>query len=94
MDRLEGLPFYDFSAQNKYASNYNVAYKRAVQAQNEKIESKHSPYAKPAEIEKWDREFKRWKKNAENYSTLAKVEEKSFEAQKPEGLGMKIDFMA
>lgn len=94
MDRLQGLPFYDFSAQNKYASNYNVAYKRALQTQNELIEAKHSPHAKPVEVDKLELDLKRWKKNAENYSTLAKVEEKSFKAQKPEGLGMKIDFMA
>jgi len=94
MYRLEGLPFYDFSAQNKYAPNYNVAYKRAVQAQNEIIEAKHSPNAKPAEVEKWEKDLKRWEKNAEKFSDLAKVEEKTLKAQKPDGLGMKIDFMA
>ena len=94
MNKLQGLPFYDFSVQNKYAPNYNVAYKRAVQAQNEVIEAKHSPYAKPAEIEKWENDWKRWKSEVKDLSILAKVEENCLKKEQKNGLGMNIDFLA
>lgn len=94
MNRLEGLPFYDFSWKNKYASNYNVAYKRAVRAQNELVEAKHSPHVTAAEVEKWKQDLKTQKAKVEDYSILARSEENTLKGQKKDGVGMNIDFMA
>lgn len=94
MNRLQNLPFYDFSMQNKYAQNYNIAYKRAVQAQNEIIQAENSPYSSVAEIEKWKSDLKRWESKAEDYSILAKKEENKLDDQIPSNTGKRIDFMA
>lgn len=94
MNRLQNLPFYDFSLQNKYAQNYNVAYKRAVQAQNKIIQAENSPYSSVSEIEKWKSDLKRWEAKTEDYSILAKKEENKLDNQNPNITGKRIDFMA
>lgn len=93
MYRLKNLPFYDFSLQNKYASNYNVAYKRALQAQNEIIRQENSPYSSIPEIEKWKKDLKRWEKKTEDYSILAKNEESKINKEKQNG-SKTINFLA
>ncbi len=93
MYRLQGLPYYDFSDKNKYASYYNLAYKGAVDAQNEIEEAQNNPHSTVAEVEKLKQDLKRWEKQAESYSTLAKIEEAKIDQQQ-ENNGKRIDFMA
>ena len=92
MYRLQNLPFYDFSLQNKYASNYNVAYKRALQTQNEIIKKENSSYGSVSEVEKLKEDLKRWEKKTEDYSILAKAEENKIKEEKQ--TGSKINFLA
>ena len=94
MDRIEGLAFYNFSRQNKFLSDYNLAYKRALQAQNEVIKCENSPYSSATELQKWKNDLKRWSKKTEDIFFRAKAEENQLFEKNNNGLGGKLNFLA
>lgn len=94
MEKVKGLPFYTYSADNKWASEYLNAYRQALQMQNKIEASLHNPNITLTEMEKFERDLKRWEKKAEDYSALAKLEETKLDELEQKGLGSKIDFMA
>lgn len=94
MEKLRNLPYYNFSSGNKYSANYVNAYGRAVDAQNNIKRLKHSPNASSTELEKFNQELKLWEKKVEDYSILAKREEKSIEEQQKNGLGLNLNILA
>ncbi|MBQ7764444.1 hypothetical protein IJ384_03630 [bacterium] len=94
MDRLNNIAFYDFSWRNKYAQNYNFAYKHALQAQNKISNAEHSVNTSGTELEKWMKDLERWKKKTEDYSILAKKEEHQLEVEKQNKVDNNINYLA
>lgn len=94
MDRLQNIPYYDFSWQNFYSPNYNIAYKRALNAQRKIIDAKRNPYSSAADIKKWEQDLMRWENKVKDYTVLAKREENRLEEQREGNGGITINYLA
>ena len=97
MNKIQGLRKYVFSAENKYASQYENAYRKGLTAQQEIKRREHNPNVTIAEMDKYKKDLQRWEKEAESLSIRAKSEEQKMakEGQNNQnGLGININFLA
>lgn len=75
MGYLEGIPKYNFSRNNRYASDYYSAYSREVAAQDELAFARNKKTVTATEIEKLKADLKRWEDKTKQYANQALSEE-------------------
>ena len=97
MKSISALPSLTFSHNNTYASKYHDLYQKSVDAENRLETLKRSVDPSEVKIEKAEQDLKTCLKKLDEYTLLAKNEEKRLENNNyysDNGLGQKLNCMA